>query len=89
MNSHWRARERPASLEARFVFDSYSGLRDFLDDMAEECERLEHHPNVSFGRDYASVMIYPRGETLADEDYMLADRIEASFHRQSQAGDRS
>ncbi|KUJ71487.1 4a-hydroxytetrahydrobiopterin dehydratase [Thiomicrospira sp. WB1] len=83
-NSPWKVKQRPASMEAKFIFDSYEQLRTFLDDVAEQAEALSHHPNVSFGRDYASLVIYSQDGELTDLDYQLAERIEAGFQKVQQ-----
>ncbi|MDR9499862.1 MAG: 4a-hydroxytetrahydrobiopterin dehydratase [Hydrogenovibrio sp.] len=83
--SPWKVKQRPASMEAKFVFDSYDDLRAFLDEVAEQAEALSHHPNVSFGRDYASLVIYSEESELTDVDYQLADRIDAGFQKVKQA----
>lgn len=85
--AHWKVKQKPATLEARFEFDDFATLRDFLDDIAEHAERLEHHPNISFGRSHVSLIIYAQQNTLGDIDFTLANAIEASFvtHTQSKA----
>ncbi|MGV6809999.1 MAG: 4a-hydroxytetrahydrobiopterin dehydratase [bacterium] len=83
--AHWKVRQKPASLEARFEFDDFATLRDFLDDIAEHAETLAHHPNISFGRSHVSLIIYAQEISLGDIDFTLAKQIEASFitHTQS------
>ncbi|MGC9386758.1 MAG: 4a-hydroxytetrahydrobiopterin dehydratase [Hydrogenovibrio sp.] len=80
MNPRWKSKAKPASLEARFEFEDFSILRRFLDDLADQAERLEHHPNISFGRNHVSVIIYSQAESLQDVDYALADSIDAAFN---------
>jgi len=84
-DSVWKEKQRPPSLEAKFLFDSYEQLRGFLDDVAQAAETLSHHPNVSFGRDYASLVIYSNDEALSQLDFQLAERIEADFKKAKQA----
>jgi len=86
MIDHFKQRRRPDSLEGKFQFDSYDELRDFLDRMAEDCEILEHHPNVSFGRDYASLVIYPASDSLGETEHELARRISARYEQTAGSG---
>jgi pterin-4a-carbinolamine dehydratase len=58
MSESWEERSRPARLERRYEFDSYSLLRDFLDRAAELSEKMDYYPNMGFGRDYVNVTIY-------------------------------
>lgn len=82
MNDRWKQKDKPASLEARFEFQSFDNLRSFLDELAEHAESLDHHPNISFGRSHASVIIYAKGgDALGDVDFNLAKGIDDSFHR--------
>ncbi len=81
MNERWKQKKKPASLEARFDFESYETLRTFLDDLADVAEKLEHHPNVSFGKTHVSVIIYSTADELTDVDIALADGIDDCFHR--------
>lgn len=81
MNERWKVKEKPASMEARFEFDSFDNLRSFLDELAKHAEALDHHPNISFGREHASVIIYSQSESLDKVDYALADAIDDAFQR--------
>lgn len=75
MIGDWRESRNGLSLETKFVFGSYSSLRDFLDEVAKITEAVNIHPNISFGRDYASLIIYATGERLSDEEKELANNI--------------
>lgn len=79
MNERWKLKSKPASMEARFEFDNFEKLRSFLDNVAEQAEKLEHHPNISFGREHASIVIYSTTEELNDTDKALAQGIENGF----------
>lgn len=81
MNERWKLKDKPASMEARFEFESFEILRTFLDELAEQADRLEHHPNVSFGRGHVSVVIYAKGESLGEVDFNLATGIDEGFYR--------
>jgi pterin-4a-carbinolamine dehydratase len=54
-------------------------LRDFLDAVADLTEEVGIHPNMSFGRDYASIVIYAVGEGLSDAERDLAVRIDSIY----------
>lgn len=81
MNERWKSKKKPAALDARFDFEDFEVLRAFLDEMAEDAERLEHHPNISFGRDRVSVVIYSTSEELSDIDHQLAKAIDESYDK--------
>lgn len=81
MNERWKQKDKPASAEARFEFDNFDTLRTFLDEVAEHAESLDHHPNISFGKSHASLIIYAKDESLSEVDFDLVNRIDESFHR--------
>lgn len=81
MNERWKTKKKPASLEARFEFDEFEVLRAFLDELAEQADRLEHHPNISFGRNHASVVIYSTEAELQPIDLELAECIDEGYNR--------
>lgn len=75
MSLNWKESKNASSLEAKFVFDGYETLRDFLDEVAQVTEEMEVHPNISFGRDYASLIIYAQDGTLSDKERDVAAKI--------------
>lgn len=81
MIDRWKLKPKPASMEARFEFESFDTLRTFLDELAETADSLDHHPNISFGRTHVSVIIYSQDSELNDTDRALADGIDKSFDR--------
>ena len=81
MNTRWKQKDKPGSLEARFEFDDFGTLRDFLDKLAEVAEKLDHHPNISFGRSHASVIIYSQTESVGQIDIDLAEGIDECFQK--------
>lgn len=81
MNQRWKEKKKPASLEAKYEFEEYDVLRTFLDDLAEVAEKLDHHPNLSFGRTHVSVIIYSTEDELRDVDIALAEGIDECFQR--------
>lgn len=81
MNERWKVKKKPASVEARFEFESFDNLRSFLDVLADKADALEHHPNISFGKTHASVIIYSRSPELDKVDYELVEAIDKAFQR--------
>lgn len=79
MHARWKGRRKPESLEAKFTFSGYEALRVFLDQMADASEAKGVQPNISFGKDYASVLIYAMNESLSDAEYELAERLDQFY----------
>ncbi|HBQ45065.1 MAG TPA: hypothetical protein DD716_05395 [Thiomicrospira sp.] len=83
MSSSWKSKKKPLSLDRRFDFDGFEVLREFLDEVAEHADQLNHHPNISFGRKHASVIIYSesKSQELNEVDLNLAKLIDSSYNR--------
>lgn len=81
MSERWKLKAKPASMEARFEFESFQVLRVFLDEIAEVAESLNHHPNLSFAKSHVSVIIYSQSDELDETDKSLAKSIDESFDR--------
>ncbi|WP_238696310.1 4a-hydroxytetrahydrobiopterin dehydratase [Thiomicrorhabdus sediminis] len=79
MNDRWKQKSKPASLEARFEFDSFEILREFLDQTAEIAEQLEHHPNISFSKQHVSMIIYAKTGELMDIDFELQSSFDKVY----------
>ena len=80
MSPAWKQKDKAGTLEARFDFESYDELRTFLDDVADVAENVGHHPNLSFGREHVSVIIYAQAQDgLSDVDFALAQGIDDAF----------
>lgn len=79
MIESWRESKNSTSLEAKFLFENYAALRDFLDDVASITETAGLFPNISFGRDFASMIIYAVGDVLSESEYKLATDIQSVY----------
>ncbi|SFR55721.1 hypothetical protein [Thiomicrospira sp. ALE5] len=81
MSGSWRENKNSTTLEVKFLFENYNALRDFLDDVATITEDAGIYPNISFGRDFASLIIYSLGETLSEDEYKLAEDIQGVYKK--------
>ena len=76
----WNERRRPACLEKRFEFDSYSSTRDFLDRLGDFSEQRERYPDISFGKTYVNITLRPEEDAeeaiLTDTDHAFAAAID-------------
>lgn len=81
MTSSWKESRNGLSLEGKFVFEGYSSLRDFLDEVANVTEESDIHPNMSFGRDYASLVLYAVGESLSESELEFAKRVDLIYQQ--------
>ena len=76
----WNERRRPVCLEKRFVFDSYSSTRDFLDRLGDFSEETKRYPDISFGKTYVNITLRPEEDAeeaiLTDTDHAFAAAID-------------
>lgn len=79
--SNWKQSRNGLSLEVKYIFEGYSTLRDFLDEVANVTEAENIHPNMSFGRDYASLIIHATGDGLSEAERALAEKIDLIYQQ--------
>ena len=76
----WRQKKRPECLEKRFEFESYEKNRDFLDALGDFCEKVNRFPDISFGKTYANITIWPLESTekegISKNDHDFASEID-------------
>ena len=79
MHPDWTLRKRPPCLDRRIEFADYDTLRDFLDRVADLSEAEGVYPDISFGRDYARLTVYPPegASGIGPEQEAFAGRIDA------------
>lgn len=71
----WSQRQRPPRLERRLDFTDYPQVRDFLERLERLCEQRQRYPDLSFGRTYVNLTIYP------EQDATNMGSAEADFAR--------
>lgn len=78
MHERWKERKRPPRLEARFEFEDYEALRDFLDEAAELSEREGYYPDMGFAKDYVNITIHAEegSDTLPEERRQFAQKLD-------------
>ena len=75
-----RIRNRPA-LFRRFEFSAYDETRLFLERLAEISDATGHHPDLSFGRNYANVTITADGTSTGRDEIDFAHRANEAASR--------
>ena len=78
MDHQWQERNRPARLERRYQFESYEGLRNFLERVAELSESEDYYPDMGFGRDYVNITIHVEdgAKELGSIHHQFASKID-------------
>ncbi len=77
VNSAWQVQKTPAGLHRRFEFDSYEATRKFLDALSALSVELGYFPNISFGKTYVNVGIYPgERDEMSERETDYAQRVD-------------
>lgn len=72
----WRLLENGARLERRFQFKNFADALAFVNRVGEIAEQEGHHPDISFGWGYASVLFYTHKiNGLHENDFIMAAKV--------------
>ncbi|KGG12832.1 putative pterin-4 alpha-carbinolamine dehydratase-like protein [Prochlorococcus sp. MIT 0601] len=79
----WKEKIRPIRLERRFEFETYQDTRDFLDKLGTLSESLEIYPDISFGKTYVNLSLFPSSEeenaAMSIQDIDFAEKVDVIF----------
>jgi len=72
----WRLLENGARLERRFQFKTFATALAFVNRVSDLAEAEGHHPDISFGWGYASVLFYTHKiNGLHENDFIMAAKV--------------
>ena len=73
----WKAED--GRLTKTFVWKNFTGAIAFINAIAPDCERLDHHPEIFTVYNKVSLTLtsFDVGQKISREDVLLAQRIEA------------
>ena len=64
-------------LEKNFKFKNFLESQSFINKVCEISEKENHHPDISFGRGYAKIVVTTHAiEGLSENDFILAAKID-------------
>jgi 4a-hydroxytetrahydrobiopterin dehydratase len=70
----WQIKEN--KLYRRYNFKNYSEALSFVIKVSKLAEKINHHPDISFGWGYVELYLYSHDKkTITDRDHMLKDQI--------------
>lgn len=71
----WEHREE--KIYKRFIFENFAEALDFVNKTGKIAEKLDHHPDITFGWGYAEFEITTHDAGgLTEKDFTLAKEIE-------------
>ena len=76
----WEVRKNEKKIfliEKSFIFKNYINSQDFINKVGKISEEEKHHPDISFGWGYATIIITTHEiEGLSENDFILAAKID-------------
>jgi len=73
----WELKEEGTRLEQSFKFDDFVAAQSFVNKVGDLAEAEGHHPDISFGWGYATIVIYTHKiQGLHENDFVLAAKID-------------
>ena len=68
-------------LQKKFTFKNFINSQNFINKVGEISEAEGHHPDISFGWGYATIVITTHAiEGLSENDFILAAKIDQIFN---------
>lgn len=77
ISEEWTVRKLPPNMTRNYEFDSYSQMRQFLDDLADLSEKRGYYPNLNFNRTEVKVNIETEQEELGTSEYTFAAEVDS------------
>ena len=75
----WNQRESPLRIEKRFEFEEYSKISKFMGKIDQLCKEKNIYPNISFGKNFVSVTIFPDSPKTSDIEEDFSNQIDNFF----------
>lgn len=73
----WKLSEDPSKIERGFKFKNFKEALSFVNKVGEIAEAEGHHPDISFGWGYASIVLQTHKiKGLHENDFILAAKID-------------
>lgn len=80
----WLQLENPKRLERSWTFDNFKKPWEFVQLVSAHAEKVNHHPEISFGWGYLKLVIYSHdknGLTKRDRDFVVSvDQLWEQFN---------
>lgn len=77
----WNLRKSPSRIEKKFEFDSYSKISKFMEAIEEHCKDNEIFPNISFAKNFVSIVIFIDSEAMSTKEKNFSVQIDNFFTR--------
>ena len=75
----WNQRESPLRIEKRFEFEEYQKISKFMEKIDDLCKEKNIYPNISFGKNFVSIIIFFESEKLSKIEKEFSNKIDSFY----------
>ena len=75
----WNQRESPLRIEKRFEFEEYQKISKFMKKIDDLCKEKNIYPNISFGKNFVSIIIFLGSEKLSKIEKEFSNQIDSFY----------
>ena len=75
----WNERESPLRIEKRFEFEEYSKISKFMGKIEKLCKEKDIYPNISFGKNFVSLVIFLESKELSNKEKDFSSDIDKLY----------
>ena len=75
----WNKRESPSRIEKRFEFEEYSKISKFMGKIEKLCKEKDIYPNISFGKNFVSLVIFLESKELSNKEKDFSSDIDKLY----------
>ena len=75
----WNKRESPLRIEKRFEFGEYSKISKFMGKIEKLCKEKDIYPNISFGKNFVSLVIFLESKELSNKEKDFSSDIDKLY----------
>ena len=77
----WNERKSPLRIEKRFEFEGYDKIRKFMEKIESLCKSREIYPNISFGKNFVSIVIFLDSDELNNKEKEFSMQIDENYQK--------
>jgi len=76
----WRLSDDATFIKCRYLFADFKAALVFVNNVGQLCEEQNHHPDITFGWGYVSVIFYTHKiKSLHENDFIMASKCDALY----------
>ena len=75
----WNKRESPLRIEKKFEFEEYSKISKFMGKIEKLCKEKDIYPNISFGKNFVSLVIFLENKELSSKEKNFSNDIDKLY----------